>query len=72
MKLKRECGECGDALVSGETAYLLGGNYYCTSCVGGALVVYRRENELKTSVKHSTEYVVNEDHCGIPSRVVRL
>lgn len=33
------CRECGETLYDGDMAYLIGGRYYCVSCVDDALVV---------------------------------
>lgn len=30
------CDECGDPLYEGEEAYVIGGNYYCESCISDA------------------------------------
>ena len=35
------CEECGEALFDGDSAYLLGENYYCTACVDDSLTVVR-------------------------------
>ena len=38
------CRECGEAIYDGDTAYKLGGRYYCTSCVDDSLTVARRDD----------------------------
>ena len=39
------CRECGEALYDGDTAYLLGGKYYCVSCVDDSMTVCRKEDD---------------------------
>ena len=38
------CSECGEMLCDGDTAYLLGERWYCTSCVDEAMTICRRRD----------------------------
>ena len=39
------CRGCGEPLYDGDTAYVLDGRYYCTSCVDDGFTVCRRDEE---------------------------
>ena len=44
-ELVARCRECDEPLYDGDTAYLIGGRYYCTGCVDDAFVVCRNKDD---------------------------